>query len=58
MPQTTDERIAERLIETLLQSKLLTESQARALTQKIAQGEMKTADWLALADYNDGRAAH
>jgi hypothetical protein len=45
-----DTNIAESLVQALAAEGLMTESQACALRDRIANGEMKAADWVALVD--------
>jgi hypothetical protein len=58
MSDTADEQIATSIVEQMRAAGLLTPSQADALRDKIAAGEMKSADWIGLVDYQRKQASH
>jgi hypothetical protein len=58
MSETADGQIADAIIKQLHESGLLSTSQAAALRDKIAAGEMKAADWIGLVDYQRTQTSH
>ena len=52
MKKTPDEIVAERIVESLKERKLIPEQRLKGLTEKLVAGSLKADDWRLFVDLN------